>query len=519
MATQILFNESHIAEGENMPLRLFNILAALSATNEAILRINSKEKLFQQVCEAALCAGNVIAAVILLREPGTEILTAVAGAGTDTELRSRNYSVSASSPLGNGLVGIACRTQQPCVSNDVLNDERLKVWHQIAISVGARAAAALPVIRDGDSVGVLLVVLDEPDSLDEATVALLARMAENLSFGLDNIDREESCKRNERAARRLAKMFAALSATNEAILRAKTDAELYQMACDAAVHVGRSLAATVLLSRPDSPWLEAVAGTGQIVDMGLVRQTQFSIDPDNPYGKGVCGKAFRTQEASVNEDILNSEQGRPWRESSREAGIVASCAVPLVKNGRSVGVILFFITKSWAADREIIALLSRMAENVSAALENLDRANEKVEADRRLEFLATHDDLTGLHNRVTFHQLFEQSIKFAQRNGHKCALLFIDLDRFKIVNDSLGTCGRRLPAGRSRRQAQVLRPRQRRRRPVRRRRIRGRSRRYFRTGANNGRCEQDSGGFDAPDRSGRSRVPRDGQHRHCHLSG
>src|SRR5579871_3988483 len=101
-----------------MPLRLFNILAALSATNEAILRINSKEKLFQEVCEAALCAGNVIAAVILLREPGTDFLTAVAGAGTDAELRSRSYSVSASSPLGNGLVGIACRMQQPCVSND-----------------------------------------------------------------------------------------------------------------------------------------------------------------------------------------------------------------------------------------------------------------------------------------------------------------------------------------------------------------------------------------------------------------
>jgi diguanylate cyclase (GGDEF)-like protein len=438
VATQIPLNESHIAEGENMPLRLFNMLAALSATNEAILRINSKEKLFQQVCEAALCAGGVVAAVILLREPGTDLLTVVAGAGNDTELRSRNYSVSASSPLGGGLVGIACRTQQPCVSNDVLNDERLKAWHQSATAAGARAAAALPVIRDDNSVGVLLVVLDEPDSLDEATVALLARMAENLSFGLDNIDREEACKRNERAARRLAKMFAALSATNEAILRAKTDAELYQMVCDAAVHVGRSLAATVLLSRPDSPWLEAVAGTGQLVDMGLVRQSRFSIDPDNAYGKGVCGKAFRTQEASVNEDILNSEQGRPWRESSREAGIVASCAVPLVKCGHSVGVILFFITKSWAADGEIIALLSRMAENVSAALDNLDRANEKVEADRRLEFLATHDDLTGLHNRVTFHQLFERSIKLAQRNGHQCALLFIDLDRFKVVNDSLG---------------------------------------------------------------------------------
>jgi diguanylate cyclase (GGDEF)-like protein len=175
-----------------------------------------------------------------------------------------------------------------------------------------------------------------------------------------------------------------------------------------------------------------------MVDMGLVRQLRFSTDAENPYGKGICGKAFRTQKASVNEDILNSEQGRPWRESSRQAGIFASCAVPLVKTRRSVGVILFFVTKSWAADKEIVALLSRMGENVSVALENLDRADEKVRADGRIQYLATHDELTGLPNRVTFHQLFDQSIKAAHRDCRNCALLFIDLDRFKVINDSLG---------------------------------------------------------------------------------
>jgi diguanylate cyclase (GGDEF)-like protein len=412
------------------------MFAALSATNEAVLRINSQENLFQQVCEAARHSGNFLAAVILLRESGTDILKAVAGAGDDSELRARSYSVSETSPTANGLVATAFRTRKPCVSNDLLNDQRLKSWHQAASRAGARAAAALPVVRAGESIGVLVVALDEIDALDEEAVALLTRMADNLSFGLDNIDREAECKRNERAARRLAKMFAALSATNEAILRAKTAEELYQLVCNAAVHVGDSLAATVLLAEPGSPWLRPVAGTGEIVE--LVKQTYFSIDPENLYGKGVCGNAFRTQKACVNEDIMNSEQGRPWRESSREAGVVASCAVPLTRVGQSIGVLLFFVTKSWALDKEIVALLGRMAENVSAALENIDRADEKVQADKRIQYLATYDDLTGLPNRVTFHQLFEQSIKSARRNGRRCALLFIDLDRFKVINDSLG---------------------------------------------------------------------------------
>ena len=100
--------------------------------------------------------------------------------------------------------------------------------------------------------------------------------------------------------------------------------------------------------------------------------------------------------------------------------------------------LLFFITKSWAIDEEIVDLLARMAENVSFALDNFDRADEKKQADERILYLATHDGLTGLPNRVMFNQLFEQSIELTQRNGRKCAVLFIDLDRFKVINDSLG---------------------------------------------------------------------------------
>src|SRR5882724_2761187 len=115
--------------GQTIP-RLVRMFAALSATNEAVLRINSQENLFQQVCEAALHSGNFVAAAILLRKSGTDTLKAVAAAGDDGELRAGTYSVSENSPAGHGLVGIAFRTCKPCVSNDLLNDERLKAWHQ-----------------------------------------------------------------------------------------------------------------------------------------------------------------------------------------------------------------------------------------------------------------------------------------------------------------------------------------------------------------------------------------------------
>ena len=57
--------------------------------------------------------------------------------------------------------------------------------------------------------------------------------------------------------RRLNRMFGAISATNEAILRAKTEQELYQRVCDAAVHSGKSVATVVLLAEPDFDLAEA----------------------------------------------------------------------------------------------------------------------------------------------------------------------------------------------------------------------------------------------------------------------
>jgi len=66
-----------------------------------------------------------------------------------------------------------------------------------------------------------------------------------------------------------------------------------------------------------------------------------------------------------------------------------------------------------------------------------DISQRKV-SEERLQYLANYDPLTGLPNRAAFNQHLEQAIEGAARTGRCLALMFVDLDRFKMVNDSLG---------------------------------------------------------------------------------
>ncbi len=63
---------------------------------------------------------------------------------------------------------------------------------------------------------------------------------------------------------------------------------------------------------------------------------------------------------------------------------------------------------------------------------------EKKEAEETIRYQAFHDTLTGLSNRDGLHEKFSLTLLNAQRDGHKLALIFLDLDRFKFINDTLG---------------------------------------------------------------------------------
>ncbi|HKX42059.1 MAG TPA: EAL domain-containing protein [Burkholderiaceae bacterium] len=84
-------------------------------------------------------------------------------------------------------------------------------------------------------------------------------------------------------------------------------------------------------------------------------------------------------------------------------------------------------------------LVREQTADLIAAKDAAERAlREAKQAEEHIRFLALNDALTGLPNRVLLLERLDQAMRLSQRSGKKLALMFIDLDRFKNINDSLG---------------------------------------------------------------------------------
>src|SRR5258707_15235290 len=101
-------------------------------------------------------------------------------------------------------------------------------------------------------------------------------MAENASFALDNFERANEKAGTEEQKQRLTRMFAALSATNEAIMRAKSRHELFELVCEAAAAGGQFTSTAIALLRPGEDFLENVACAGP--PRGRAKERQLGAD-------------------------------------------------------------------------------------------------------------------------------------------------------------------------------------------------------------------------------------------------
>lgn len=146
--------------------------------------------------------------------------------------------------------------------------------------------------------------------------------------------------------------------------------------------------------------------------------------------------ALQRGEVIVANDAQNDPLTSDFTESYlKPQGILSMLDIPIIQEGKVVGVVChehLDTPKEWQPEEQDFAIA--MGSTISLALEMERR--KKVE--ERLAYRADHDELTELPNRRLLLDRLDQAIRHARRNDRNVAVLFIDLDHFKEINDSLG---------------------------------------------------------------------------------
>lgn len=147
---------------------------------------------------------------------------------------------------------------------------------------------------------------------------------------------------------------------------------------------------------------------------------------------GSCGAAAYSAQVCFAEDINTHPHWQPYLELAQSAGVRACWSKPIIDpTGKVLGTFALYHREP-AIPSE--ALLEKFAVYSHFAEVAISRAN----ATESIRHLALYDALTALPNRTLLNERIQQSMAQSQRNGQFCALLFIDLNKFKPVNDRYG---------------------------------------------------------------------------------
>lgn len=165
-----------------------------------------------------------------------------------------------------------------------------------------------------------------------------------------------------------------------------------------------------------------------------------------PRAISFCQFAIRQTDLFVVEDALLDERFKNNPLVQGDPYIRFYAGMPIVLNGgHVVGTLCVVDQKPNQLSKVQKLALQVLTHNVTAELEKRvhiaalkDEIARRKEAEVRIMQLATRDRLTNLPNRVALHEYFQQAIKLAERSNSGVAFLYIDLDRFKWVNDTLG---------------------------------------------------------------------------------
>jgi len=171
---------------------LNRVHAMLSGINSLIVRVADRTELFWEACRVAVEYGRFRMAWCSWLDPDTRQVTPVAWAGDDPDLaQAMACKLEAVVAGGESLIPAAMRLQQPVICDDLLSDSTLVPPARQMLERGYRAIVALPLVIEAESVGCLVLVVDESGFFNAAEMRLLTELCGDISFALDHIKKAE----------------------------------------------------------------------------------------------------------------------------------------------------------------------------------------------------------------------------------------------------------------------------------------------------------------------------------------
>jgi diguanylate cyclase (GGDEF)-like protein len=178
-------------EYEARIVRLNRIYSVLSGINTTIVRVRGTQELFDDACRLAVDHGQFVFCWIGTFDADTRNITPMAKAGRDDGYLAQLSLDNVLESAGNSfLIAQAITQAQPAICND-LADQRLRLTHASAVERGYYSTVVLPLMLEGNVIGVFALYAPETGFFDEEEMALLSEMAGDISFAMDHLKKEE----------------------------------------------------------------------------------------------------------------------------------------------------------------------------------------------------------------------------------------------------------------------------------------------------------------------------------------
>ncbi len=382
LATLIFSIAAGRSRSERQAARLGRLYHALSEVNQAIVRMDSEAELLPLVCRIAVDYGGLKMAWVGRIDPATGDILPVASAGAGTDyVETLDLSIHPNQPGGSGPTARAMRDNCPVIVNDYLGNAATAPWHERARTYGWRSSAAFPIQRDNEPFAVLNVYHGKVNAFDDQVVDLLQEMASDITFALNNFDREAQRQVYERALAESEERLSAIMENVGACIFLKDVQGRYTYAnrqllelleCDSAALIGSD----------DSPFFDAVS-------LEQIRENDRRV---------------------LEEGETLAEEEKVRIETTGAVHTFWSVKIPLRQS-----------------DGSIYALCGI----------GTDITEHKAREDQ-VRFLSNYDSLTGLPNRELLREKTRLALTAADERQEPLSLLCINFDRFKLINDSLG---------------------------------------------------------------------------------